>query len=161
MRWIGLAGLTVLVVGFSLTSLTPARAGHTPPKVKLGVHIQTTGEGQSQLEAMTIAVPPDGEQILIRTLPEASDLQLIGVAEQANGAVRLQFNHAGQVALSAATAENQGRFLVVLIDGQVVYAPIIDVQITDGQLVIPRPLPPEIVRLLADVAQENVRRAAR
>jgi hypothetical protein len=154
MRW------TFLLVGLLLLTFLPARAGHTPPKVILRIHVQTTGEGQSTLEATSIQLPPQGEQILMRTLPEVSETQLIDAQQDANGA-RLKFNHAGQVSLSAATAQNQGRILIVLIDGQVVYAPTIDEQITNGELDIPHPLPPIIIQLLQEVAKDNLRRSAK
>jgi hypothetical protein len=147
-----------LLMGLLLLTLLPAKAGHTPPKVTLRVHIQTPGEGQSPMEVTTITIPPSGEQIQVRTLPEASETQLVGVQQDASG-LRLQFNHEGQVNLSAVTAQNQGRILVVVIDGQVVYAPVIDVQITNGELDVPRQLPAEIIRLLQEVAAKNVRQA--
>jgi hypothetical protein len=154
MRW------TFLLVGLLLLTFLPAKAGHTPPKVILRIHVQTTGEGQSTLEATSIQLPPQGEQILMRTLPEVSEAQLIDVQQDTNGA-RLKFDHTGQVSLSAATAQNQGRILIVLIDGQVVYAPTIDEQITNGELDIPHPLPPIIIQLLQEVAKDNLRRAAK
>jgi preprotein translocase subunit SecD len=154
MRW------SCLLIGLLVLTVLPARAGHTPPKVILRVHVQTTGEGQSPMEATTIQIPPQGEQILVRTLPEVSESQLIDVQQDANG-LHLKFNHSGQVSLSAATAQNQGRIMVVLIDGQVIYAPVIDMQITDGELDVPHPVSPVIVQLLQELAKKNVRQAAR
>jgi preprotein translocase subunit SecD len=81
--------------------------------------------------------------------------------QQDTSGLHLQFDHVGQVNLSAVTAQNQGRILVVLIDGYVVYAPIIDEQITNGELDIPRPMPLQVVQFLQDVAQKNVRQAAK
>jgi preprotein translocase subunit SecD len=155
MRW------TCLLIGFLFLTFLPAWAGHSPPKIVLRVHVQTTGEGQSPQEVTTITIPPNGEQIQVRTLPELTEQELVGVQQDASGAVRLQFNHTGQVDLDAVTAENQGRFLVVLIDGYVIYAPVIDEQITSGELDIPRHISPQIVQLLQEVAQENVRQAAK
>jgi preprotein translocase subunit SecD len=146
-----------MLIGLLLLTVLPVQAGHKPPMVFLRVHVQTTGEGQSPMEATTIPIPPQGEQILVRTLPEVSESQLIDAQQDAAG-LRLKFNHSGQVSLSACTAQNQGRILVVLIDGQVVYAPVIDEQITDGELDIPHPVPPAIVQLLQEVAKKNVRR---
>jgi hypothetical protein len=123
MRWI--FPLTVLLL---LT--LPVHAGHSPPKVVLRVHVQTTGAGQSPLAATTITIPPNGEQIQVRTMPEMTEGELVGVSQDAGGTVHLQFNHEGQVSLSAVTAQNEGRILVVLIDGYVIYAPLIDEQIT-------------------------------
>lgn len=113
------------------------------------------------MEVTTISLPPNGEQIQIRTLPELTEHDLIDVRQDASGTVRLLFNHAGQVNLSAVTAENQGRILVVLIDGYVVYAPVIDEQITNGELDLPRPVGPQILGLLQEVARQNVRQASK
>ena len=154
MRW------TCLLTGFLLLTFLPARAGHSPPKVVLRVHVQTTGEGLSAQEATTITIPPNGEQIQVRTLPEATEQELIDVQQDASG-LHLKFNHVGQINLNAATAQNQGRILVVLIDGYVVYAPIIDEMISNGELDIPHPIPAQIVQLLQEVARQNVRQAAK
>ena len=155
MRW------TFLLLGLLVFTVQPARAGHKPPQVILRIHVQTTGEGQSSLEATKITIPPNNEQILVRTLPEITEGDLIGVQQDLSGGVRLFFNHIGKVNLDAVTAQNQGRFLVVLLDGVVIYAPTIDTQITNGELDIPHAIRPEIVKLLQDVAAENVRKAAK
>jgi preprotein translocase subunit SecD len=139
----------------------PARAGHSPPKVVLRIHVQTTGEGQSPMEATPIKLPPNGEQIFVRTLPELTEQNLVGVEQLPSGVVRLQFNHVGQVNLSAVTGQNQERILVVLVNGYVVYAPVIDQQITNGELDLPRPLGAQIIQLLQEVAKNNVRQAAK
>jgi hypothetical protein len=149
---------TLFLMGLLLLTLLPAQAGHTPPKVTLRIHVQTTGEGQSPLEVAHIQVPPAGEEILVRAIPELSENQLVAVQQDASG-LHLGFNHVGQVDLNAATAQNQGRMLVVLIDGNVVYAPIIDTQITNGVLDIPHQIPPIVVQLLQGVAAQNVRKA--
>ena len=154
MRW------TCFLIGLLFLTFLPARAGHSPPKIVLRVHVQTTGPGQSPMEVTTITIPPDNEQIQVRTLPEVTEGDLTNVQQDASG-LHLQFDHVGQVNLSAVTAQNQGRILVVLIDGYVVYAPIIDEQITNGELDIPRQVSPQIVQLLQGVAQQNVKQAAK
>ena len=153
--------LTWLLMGLLLFTFLPARAGHSPPKIVLRVHVQTTGEGQSPMEATPIKLPPNGEQIFVRTMPELTEQHLVGVEQLPSGVVRLQFNHVGQVNLSAVTGQNQGRILVVLIDGVVAYAPIIDQQITNGELDLPRPLKPQIIQQLQELAKKNVRQAAK
>jgi len=149
------------MMGILFLTFLPARAGHSPPKVILRVHVQTPGEGQSPLEVTTLSLPPNGERIQVRTLPEVTEHDLVDVRQDASGVVHLLFNHVGQVNLSAVTAQNQGRILVVLIDGQIVYAPIIDEQITNGELDLPRPINPQVLQLLQEVARKNVRQAAR
>jgi hypothetical protein len=144
-----------------LFTLLPAQAGHTPPQVLLRVHVQTSGEGLSAMEATTIALPPQGEQIQIRTLPEVTEHDLVGAQQAASGPLRLLFDHVGQVALSAVTGTNQGRILVVMLDGYIVYAPTIDQQITDGELDIPHQVKPEVLQALQEVARRNVEQAAK
>jgi hypothetical protein len=155
MRW------TCLLMGLLFLTFLPARAGHSPPKVILRVHVQTTGEGQSAMAVTTISIPPNGEQIQVRTLPEITERELVSVQQDASGVVHLLFNHSGQVSLNAVTAQNQGRILVVLIDGYVVYAPTINEQITNGELDLPRPISPQVLLLLQDVARQNVRQASK
>ena len=55
----------------------------------------------------------------------------------------------------------KGHILVVLIDGQVFYAPIIDEQISNGRLDIPHQLPPNILAALQARVQFNLKEAAR
>ena len=157
MRWI------CFLTGFLFLAIVPARAGHSPPKVTLRVHVQTTGVGQSAQEATVIAIPPDGERIQVRTSPEVTENELIDVQQDASGIVHLQFNHVGQVNLNAVAAQNQGRILVVFIDGRIVYAPLIDQQIDNGELDIPsaHPIPAQIIQLLQEVARHNVKEAAK
>ena len=144
-----------------LLTLLPAEAGHSAPGILLRIHVQTAGEGLPASQATTITLPPNGETIQIRTLPEVTERELIDVKTDLTGDVRLIFNHTGQVSLSAATAQNQGRILVLMIDGIVTYAPIIDEQITNGELDIPHPLSPQILQLLQETAAKNTKEEAR
>ena len=151
---------TCLLAGCLFLTFVPVRAGHSPPKILLRIHIQTTGPGQSPLAVSTLTIPPNGETIQVRTLPEATEQELVAV-EQDDAGVHLHFDHEGQVALSAVTAQNQGRILVVLLDGVVVYAPIIDEQISDGELDLPRHFTAQVIGLLQETARRNNRQAAR
>jgi preprotein translocase subunit SecD len=85
-----------------------------------------------------------------------TEADLTDVQTDASGSVHFIFDQIGQANLDAATAQNQGRIMVVAIDGVVVYAPVIDQEITTGVLVIPHPLPPQVVQLLKKTAQLNV-----
>lgn len=157
----GLMRLLYLLIGLSVFLFVPAHAGHSPPKIILQIFVQTTGEGMSSTQATTISVPPNGEAIQIRALPEITDHELIDVRADASGAVHLRFNHEGQVVLSAFTAQNQNRLMVVMLNGYVIYAPVIDEQITTGELIVPHPLAPQILQLLQETAQKNAKQQAR
>jgi hypothetical protein len=152
MRWI------FLLAGLLFLAFLPAHAGHSPPQIFLRIHVQTNGTGQSAMEVTTIKIPPSGQEIMIRTLPEVSEKNLSGVAQDQAG-LHLTFDHVGTVNLNAVTAQNQGRILVVLIDGFVIYAPLIDEQISNGQLDIPRQVTPQILTLLQDLVKRNIRQA--
>ena len=152
---------TCLPILLLLFSLAPVVAGHTPPKIFLAIYVQTTGEGLPSSQARPIQVPPDGQTILIRTIPEITEHNLIDIEEDASGSIHFRFDHDGQVDLSAVTGEYQGRILVLTINGYVFFAPLIDEQITDGELIMPHHLDPTILKLLQDVAQKNVKEANR
>jgi hypothetical protein len=153
MRW------TCLLLGFLILTILPGRAGHSAPKIFLRVHVQTAGEGQSPMEATTVKLPPNGEEIQVHTLPDLTEDELIDAQQDASGVLRLRFNHQGQVALSVLTAENQNRIMIVMINGFVIYAPVIDEQITTGELDIPHPVNAQALQLLQDRAKENNRKA--
>jgi preprotein translocase subunit SecD len=135
----------------------PLHAGHSGPKILMRVYVQSPGEGMSPQQVLQIRVPPDNEEIQIRALPEVTEGDLTDVQQDATGAVHLRLDQLGQANLDAATAQNQGRIMVVAIDGVVVYAPVIDQEITSGILVIPHPLPPQVVQLLQETAKNNLR----
>ena len=145
-----------LLLGLLVFTFQAAHAGHSPPKIFFRIHVQTNGVGLSPQEATSITLPPNGEEIQIRTLPEVSEQNIISINQDAAG-VHLQFDHIGSVNLNAATSQNQGRIMVVLIDNTIFYAPVIDEQINNGRLDIPHHLTPQALALLQDVAQKNVR----
>jgi len=149
-----------VLFALALFVVLPAHAGKSPPKITLRVHVQTTGDGLSQNQAQTVFLPPNGEPIQLRALPEASEHNLVSVDPRPGGTL-LSFDHDGQINLSAVTAQNQGRILVVFINGFIVYAPVIDEQITNGQLLIPHSLTPQIVQQLQELAKKNVRNSNR
>jgi preprotein translocase subunit SecD len=152
MRWICAA---------LLLTVLPAWAGHTPPTILLRIHVQTPAEGLPSTMAEPVQIPPNNETIYIRTLPEVTEQNLIDASPEPGGGVRLKFDHVGQVNLDAVTAQNPDRILVVMIDGYVVFAPVIDEHITTGELVLPHPLQPQILQLLQDAAKKNVKENAR
>lgn len=149
-----------LVLGLLLLAFLPAHAGHSGPLILMRVYIQTN-EGLPPSEARPVEIPPDNEVIQVRTLPEVTEQELIAVETDSSGAVHLHFDHTGQVNLDVVTAQNQGRIMVVMINGFIVYAPIIDQELTNGELILPHPLQPEVVKLLQETAQRNVAQTKR
>jgi preprotein translocase subunit SecD len=149
---------TWLIVGLLPLLFLPAHAGHSPPKIFMRVYVQTN-EGLPPSEAQPLVIPPNNEVIQVRTLPEVTEGDLLGVEADASGSVHFRFNRRGLVNLDAVTAQNQGRLLIVMIDATIIYAPVIDEQITNGELIIPHPLNPEVLKLLQEVARKNLAEA--
>ena len=150
----------LLLLGLLFALFLPARAGHAPPKVLMRVFLQTN-EGMPETEARPVQIPPDNEVIQVRVLPEVTEQELTSVLTDPSGVVHLYFDHIGQVDLDAATAQNQGRIMVVMVDGIIVYAPVIDTQITNGELILPHPLSPDIIQQLQERARLNNAQAKR
>jgi hypothetical protein len=149
----------VRLTGLLLLLALPAHASHSPPKILFRVFVQTAGEGLPANEAREVVVPPNNETIMVRAMPELTEQNLVDVRADASGSVHFLLDHAGQVDLDAVTGQDQGRILVVSLNGYVIYAPIIDEQITNGELIVPHPLDPRILELLQQIAQQNVRQA--
>jgi len=151
---------SLLLLAVVLVSFTPARAGSKPPpQITLRVYVQTAGSGSEGLpttQAISIPLPPNGEIIQVRAFPEVTEHNIFDVKTDSQGFVYLTLNHPGKVNLSATTGEDQGRIMVVLLNGIVIYAPVIDQQITNGILEIPHPLPPVVIKALQDIAKKNV-----
>jgi hypothetical protein len=151
MRWIPrLAGVLFLLA-------LPAHAGHSPPKIIFRIFIQTADQGMPASEAMQVTIPPNNETIMVRSMPELTEANLVEVHSDTSGNVHFLFDHPGKVDLDAITGQYQGRIMVVSLNGYVIYSPLIDEQITTGELIVPHPLDPVIVKLLEDTAQKNVR----
>ena len=96
-----------LLLALTTLNLLPAHAGSKPPQLMLRVYIQTAGEGLASTQAQSIAIPPNGEIIQIRALPEVSEKDLVDVKTDASGGTELILNHRGRVNLDASTGENQ------------------------------------------------------
>ena len=145
-----------LLLVLLLATLIPASAGHKEViQVYMRIHIQTAGAGLPESQAVSVKIPPNGEIIQIRTLPEITERELVDIKKTTEG-IRLVFNHEGSINLNAVTAQNTGRILVVMINGVVVYAPLIDQQISSGYLDIPHQINPQVVQLLKDTAAANI-----
>ena len=149
------------LLGAAVLLALPAPAGSSPPKVIFRVFVQTSAEGLPSTQARQITVPPDNESITIRALPELSEADLVDVHADASGNVHFMLDHRGQVDLDAVTAQNPGRILVVTLNGYVLYAPIIDQQISNGELIMPHPLDPAVIELLEEEAKGNVKESQR
>ena len=96
---------------------------------------------------VTLLNPP--ETIAIRNLPEVSEKDIRSVRALADGTVVVEFDDFGKTKLEVATNTGRGLILVVIVNGRVVYAPNIDINLASGRLALPAGsvLPEEIQAL--------------
>lgn len=96
---------------------------------------------------VTLLNPP--ETIAIRNIPEVSEKEIRRVRTLADGTVVVEFDDFGKTKLEVATNTGRGLILVVIVNGRVVYAPLIDTHLTRGMLALPvgSVLPEEISAL--------------
>ncbi len=137
----GTSGVNRLVVDLpGVTDVKEAEAviGVTPHLDFRLVRPEVKGLTTEQLQAMTI------DQIYAPTGLDGSMLESAALQFTQGGQnglagkpiVALQFNGDGTSLFSKITGENKGQVLAIVLDGQVISAPTINVQITDGKAII-------------------------
>ena len=118
------------------------------PPVLLRVHLQAS-EGAKGMVTVPVTLLNPPETIAIRNLPEVSEKEIRAVRTLADGTVVVEFDDFGKTKLEVATNTGRGLILVVIVNGRVVYAPTIDMNLTTGALALPAGaiLPEEIQSL--------------
>lgn len=132
-------------------------AGSDPPKSTFRVHVQTVVQGAPGTQVLAVTLINPTKQIMVRAQPELSERDIMSVESapaDSGVALKLTLSEHGRFVLSTLTTENQGKVLVVFLNGRVVYAPIIDRIIGDGFLIIPRGVAPEEVTPLEEAAKK-------
>jgi hypothetical protein len=128
-----------------------ATASEERPTSTFRVHVQTVEFGTPGTQVLPVSLVNPTKQIMIRAQPELSerDIQFLETRESEAGlALRITLDEHGKTVLNTATLQNQGRILVVFLNGRVVYAPLIDKTISNGVLTIPRGVFPEEIEPL-------------
>lgn len=128
-------------------------AGAKRPTSSLRIYLQTVEVGAPGTQIMPILLLHPNKQIMVRAQPELSerDIEKVESRESDIGvALRLILTEHGKTVLSAVTTESQGKILVVMLNGRVIYAPVIDKTIDDGVLIIPRGAMPEEIAPLEE-----------
>ena len=118
------------------------------PPVLLRVHLQAP-EGAKGMVTVPVTLLNPPETIAIRNIPEVSEKEIRRVRTLADGTVVVEFDDFGKTKLEVATNTGRGLILVVIVNGRVVYAPLIDTHLTRGMLALPvgSVLPEEISAL--------------
>jgi hypothetical protein len=142
-----------------LFTLPSIQAASPKPKITFRAHIETgaaAGLAPTQVQQVMLFDPE--QMIYVRTIPEISenDIQAIEprITSQGIGAL-ITLNRRGRVSLSTATNENLGRILVFMVNGRVIYAPVLDMPITQGQIFIPRGFLLEEIEMIKKQIKKN------
>jgi len=106
------------------------------PPVLLRVHLQAP-EGAKGMVTVPVTLLNPPETIAIRNIPEVSEKDIQTVRSLADGTIVVQFDDFGKTKLEVATNTGRGLILVVIVNGRVVYAPMIDTSLTAGALALP------------------------
>lgn len=111
-------------------------AGSKPPEATLRFHLQASpGMPKEQIVAVSLIDPPQG--VYVRRLPEMSEKHIESIQKTEDGRILVVFNSVGANLLEAATRSNMGAIMVVICNGRVVYAPVIDVPLASGRIILP------------------------
>ena len=118
--------------------------GSEKPKSLFRFHVQTMQQAPKEtLIPIHLSDPPS--VFFVRKQPDLDERHMSEIQMMEDGSVLVIFNEQGQRKLANLTQGNLGSFLVVISNGRVVYAPIIDVVMGDGQFVIPGGMSPNEV----------------
>jgi hypothetical protein len=125
------------------------------PPVLLRVHLQAP-EGAKGMVTVPVTLLNPPETIAIRNIPEVSEKDIRGVRSQADGTVVVEFDDFGKTKLEVASNTGRGLILVVIVNGRVVYAPTIDINLTRGALALPAgSIFPEEIQALNDARNKE------
>ncbi len=146
------SGILLLSLLFSTLCFAESK----PPQVFLRIYTQTDANG-SPNSIIPIQLTQPDDQIYVSAIPEASEKDLLGItaAPGAAGGAILHFNEHAGMNLDAATSQGDGKIMVVVLDGRVIYSPMIDTTIKND-LLIPRGILPQEFSLLQAVAKQNL-----
>lgn len=106
------------------------------PPVLFRVHLQAP-EGARGQATVPLALFNPPENIAIHNLPELSEKEIHAVSLRPDGTILVEFDDFGRTKLDVATSTSRGLILVVIVNGRVAYAPIIDTVLNRGILLLP------------------------
>jgi preprotein translocase subunit SecD len=148
-----------LLAGLWITSGTLVWGGSSPPPLAFRIHVQIAPEGLPQTQIVPVMLDSPPERIYVKRYAEISEKDLASVAARTIGGqpgLICQFTQHGQTVMIALTSQYQGQIMVVFLNGRVLFAPIIDTNVNNGQLFIPRTIPEaELAEIQRFIAKNN------
>jgi len=131
-------------------------AGGSKPAIVLRFHIQVSEHEQvDNNSVIRVFVPDPDEAVLIHKFASLSEKNVAQATALADGGTLIQFDSTGSTILDTDTTTNIGKILVVICNGRVIYAPIIDQPMRQGRMVLPGILPEEVKALQAYIVKRR------
>lgn len=149
MRMIILALVLVALVADGL------QAGAGRPQITFRIHLQRVEASGSDSQILPIALTQPDQVINVGRYAELSENQVQSIVPTPDGGMMVLFTGTGAKILETVTSSNQGLILVVLLNGRVVYAPLIDMPLRSGRMLIPGPLDPVEVAALQQLIKKR------
>jgi len=149
--------MRVIFLALFLAGLAPIDlpAGASRPQITFRVHLQRAESSGSDSQIISIALTRPDQVIQVGRYAELGENQVASVMPTPDGGMMVLFNGTGTKLLETITSSNQGRIMVVLLNGRVVYAPLIDMPLRSGRLLLPGPLDPAEVAALQQLIEKR------
>lgn len=138
----------LLVVPVLVFTTATGMAGASKPVMTFRVHVQVKEDTKGGGAVLPIALSNPQQIITVGRVPKISENHLQSVIATPDGGMMVQTSNTGARLLEEATISNPNQIMVVLLNGQVVYSPVIDIPLRSGRLLIPGPIPPELITAL-------------
>jgi hypothetical protein len=145
---------------FSLVLLVqagPVQAGGSKPVSYMRFHLQLPPNVPPE-GGVPVALTDPEQLISVNKLPEATDKDFAAINKLPDGRLVITWTTSGQVKMETSTSGNLGKILVVICNGRVIYAPMIDVPLRGTQFVLP---PGRVSDQELALLQEQIRKRAR
>jgi preprotein translocase subunit SecD len=120
-------------------------AGAPKPTITFRIHVQMTENVGGSGPVIQVALSNPPEVITVSRSPQLAETHLQSVLPTPDGGMMVQMTSTGARLLEEATLSNPGKIMVVLLNGSVVYSPVIDMPMRSGRLMVPGPIPPELI----------------
>lgn len=133
-------------------------AGSSRPLATFRIHVEQSGSSGSSAQVIQVALTNPDQVVTVARFAELSENHVANVLPTPDGGMLVVFNPTGARILESLTASQMGRIMVVFLNGQVVYAPVIDLAVRSGKLMIPGPLPTEDVMALQQLLERRARK---
>ncbi|MDR0533551.1 MAG: hypothetical protein LBH01_06305 [Verrucomicrobiales bacterium] len=128
--------LFILAVFGVILMQTQLMAGSDKPAVVLRLHLQNL-DSQDMSKVTPLSLKNPDQLIYVDKFAFLSEKYLYDAKQLQDGRVIIQFDNIGVSAMETTTSASLGKIMVVIFNGRVILAAVIDKPIRDGRLIVP------------------------